>query len=143
MPSPKFLGSFKIKWRRERDSDLFNTNANELANRIYIIVPRVLNTAYGDLTMPHGRAAAQCAHVGASMVECGYKDVPFMTTIILAAENSHHLKRIKDVLFENRIRPVHFQYDTINDENHDYLQALAIGPITKSEGEIFKLLNLW
>lgn len=116
------------------------------ADRIYIFVPRKL-TVYTrgqdvEFTMPNGRAAAQCAHVAARLVEAGTKDVSEMTTIILAATDSNHLAKIFKIVMDWRL-PVMTQFDTFEGFNNQVLQAIAIGPLTEKESRVFKLSELW
>lgn len=118
----------------------------EQADRIYIFVPRKLTVYDGEKTvefkMPNGRAAAQCAHVSARLVEAGFKGVSEMTTIILAAVDSNHLAKILKIVIDWNM-PFMTQFDTFEGFNNQVLQAFAIGPITEKQSRVFKLLELW
>lgn len=92
--------------------------------------------------MPNGRAAAQCAHIAAAMVQSGYKNIAQMTTIILAAASSGHLEQIKKILTRFKLKH-HFQYDTFEDDDNLLLQAIAVGPLTKKQSEVFQFSELW
>lgn len=114
----------------------------EKPNRIYIFVPRILETSRGKVKMSNGRAAAQCAHIAAKLVEAGYKDVSKMTTMVMAASGINHLVQIEKAL--NLFKIVHFyQFDTLGDDEEIFLQAIATEPVTKKQSEIFQFCELW
>lgn len=114
----------------------------EKPNRIYIFVSRTLETSRGTVKMPNGRAAAQCAHVAAHMVEMGYGNISDMTTIVLAASSSKHLFQIVEGLRFFKISYVP-QVDTFEDGKEAILQAVATLPITEKQALIFKFFELW
>lgn len=111
----------------------------QVADHIYIFVPRKLTLANGtEVDMPHGRAAAQCAHIGAGLANA-HAAVFAMTTIILAADNSQHLEKIARAAIVKDDFP-YMQWDTFGTDPHLLLQAVAFGPYTKKQGEIFKFV---
>lgn len=114
----------------------------EKPNRIYIFVPRTLETARGKVKMPNGRAAAQCAHVAAKLVEAGYKDISEMTTMVMAAASSQHLNQISKALELFGITGW-LQFDNFGDDKEELLQAIATEPVTKKQSEIFQFCELW
>lgn len=117
----------------------------EKPNRIYIFVPRILETSCGKVKMSNGRAAAQCAHAAAKLVEAGYKDVSKITTMVMAASSSNHLEQIVKALGLFRIT-YWLQFDTFdvgNGVKEELLQAAATEPVTKKQSEIFQFCELW
>jgi len=92
--------------------------------------------------MSNGRAAAQCAHVAAKVVELGYGNISGMTTIILAAASTNHLYQITDALNRMVIGWVP-QVDTLDEGQETTLQAIATLPVTKKQSEIFQFCEMW
>lgn len=126
-------------WRPRRPKFLMR---KEKPNRIYIFVPRTLDTSRGKVKMPNGRAAAQCAHAAAMLCEFGFKDVGRMTTIVLAAASTNHLYQIASAL---NLFKVGFwsQMDTFGDSEEKLLQAIITAPLTEKQSRIFQFSELW
>ena len=111
------------------------------ADRIYIFVPRVLNTDAGPVRMPSGRAAAQCAHVSAKLAMM-HANVYKMTTMVLEVANSQELEWVQKFLLKSGIGYM-LQFDNLSDSKKQILQAVATVPITKAKSEKLKYFSLW
>ena len=113
----------------------------QIPNRIYIFVPRYFVIGCKKIQMSAGRAAAQCAHLGARLSGV-YDGVSSMTTIILAAESPNHLEQIQKALDSFHID--YFpQYDNYDGGNETVLQTIATEPLTEKQSQIFAFSRLW
>lgn len=113
----------------------------QIPNRIYIFVPRYFVIDGKKIQMSAGRAAAQCAHLGARVSEV-YDGVSSMTTIILVAESPSHLQQIQTSLALFDISYIQ-QYDNYDGGNEMVLQAIATEPLTEKQSQVFVFSRLW
>lgn len=104
-------------------------------------MPRYFVIGGKKIQMSAGRAAAQCAHLGARLSVL-YDDVSSMTTIILAAESPNHLEQIQKAL--DSLNIFYFpQHDNYDGGNEKVLQAIATIPLTEKQSQIFAFSRLW
>jgi peptidyl-tRNA hydrolase len=104
----------------------------------------------GELNMSPGKAAAQTAHVVASLhSQHGIND--FMdeyqrTVIVLEAENQQQLKNLETYLYQMEIRVATYIDEGVNEVSPYSVTALAAGPLAADDlemREIFKPFPLY